>query len=150
MRMLRVVMLTVCYAKCRYAECRGTQFRKFHRFLKEFPQIFLFNIEQQVCLLAFPTNIRPIWKGHARDKQFSKSQTFVNYGRKMFYNIAPRGLYSKTLQNPNLWEIGIFRSKLTSSGLLAWANKPTSLLWMESVHYEFLKFLWCRPQRLYF
>ncbi len=40
-----------------------------------------------------------------------------------FYEINPQGLYYKTLCIRNLWEIDIFHSKLTSSGL----HKPTSL-----------------------
>jgi len=40
--------------------------------------------------VALPTNNRPGWEDLPGDKHSSLSQTLINYGREMFYNIWPR------------------------------------------------------------
>ncbi len=56
----------------------------------------------QGWLQALPTKNSLDWKGLSGAKHFSLLRELVTYGRKKFYNIGPRGLYYKTIQN---WQI---------------------------------------------
>jgi hypothetical protein len=54
-------------------------------------------------LLALPTNITLGWKINVGERHSSLLQKFVNYGRKMFYNIEPQneGKSNKTFECHN-------------------------------------------------
>ncbi len=73
-------------------------------------------------------------------------QTFVNYASKKLDNIGHRALYYKTLQIRNLWQMGIFQSKIVSSQL----SITTTSTWTNTLAYygncASVIFLLCRTQ----